>query len=100
DQSKLKLNTLDRRTERVSSCRMLWSSCRFLVIAFAFACGQIASAIEPANPNASPSTRALLNFFDSLNTRSHKKILSGQFSDFGKGANLRIMERVHEKTGH
>ena len=79
---------------------MLWSSCRFLVIAFAFACGQIASAIEPANPNASPSTRALLNFFDSLNTRSNKNILSGQFSDFGNGANLRIMERVHEKTGH
>jgi hypothetical protein len=28
-----------------------------------------------------------------------RRILSGQFSDFGDGANLRIMERIQKRTG-
>lgn len=55
---------------------------------------------EPANPKANPAVRAVLNYFHELSGRTQgKRILSGQFSDFGNGANLRIMERIHEKTG-
>lgn len=56
---------------------------------------------EPANPKSNAATRALLNYFHELSNRTEgKRILSGQFSNFGNGANLRIMERVHETTGH
>lgn len=60
-----------------------------------------AHAAEPANPNATPQTRVILNYFHELSARKDgRRILSGQFSDFGHGANLRIMERIQEKTGH
>jgi mannan endo-1,4-beta-mannosidase len=62
--------------------------------------GFLGEAAEPANTNASPAARAVLNYFSSLEGRTNKHILSGQFSDFGNGANLRIMERVKDKTGH
>jgi mannan endo-1,4-beta-mannosidase len=62
-------------------------------------CGTGMSA-EPANPKSNAATHAVLNYFHDLSSRTEgKRILSGQFSDFGNGANLRIMERVHEKTG-
>lgn len=59
-----------------------------------------ASASEPANPQASPATRRVLDYFHELSARKEgRRILSGQFSDFGHGANLRIMEQIHERTG-
>ena len=75
--------------------------CRTIVfIALGLFCGKGISA-EPANPKSNPATRAQLDYFHDLSGRTAgKRILSGQFSDFGNGANLRIMERVHEKTGH
>ena len=58
-------------------------------------------AAEPANRSATPQTRKILDYFTELSTRKEgRRILSGQFSDFGNGANLRIMERIHERTGH
>jgi len=61
----------------------------------------LAPAAEPANSDATPQTRKILNYFHDLATRKEgRRMLSGQFSDFGNGANLRIMERIHEKTGH
>ena len=59
-----------------------------------------APAAEPANPNASAATRAVLQYFYSLNGRTNKHILSGQFSDFGNGAARPIMQQIKEKTGH
>src|SRR5262245_50541620 len=57
-------------------------------------------AAEPANLSASPQVRTILNYFHELSTRKEcRRILSGQFSDFGNGANLRIMERIQERTG-
>jgi len=58
-------------------------------------------AAEPANPHANPATRRVLDYFHELSARKEgRRILSGQFSDFGNGANLRLMERIHERTGH
>jgi mannan endo-1,4-beta-mannosidase len=60
-----------------------------------------AHAAEPANPQTKPAARVVLNYFHELaNRREGRHILSGQFSDFGNAANLRIMERIQEKTGH
>jgi mannan endo-1,4-beta-mannosidase len=59
-----------------------------------------AHAAEPANPKANAQARAILNYFHELPAKAEKRILSGQFSDFGNGANLRLLERIHEKTGH
>lgn len=61
----------------------------------------LAAATGPANTNATPATRRVLAYFHELSARTNgRRILSGQFSDFGNGANLRIMERIHERTGH
>lgn len=64
-------------------------------------CRAAAPSAEPANPKANPKARAVLQYLRALDARREgPRILSGQFSDFGRGANLRIMERVHERTGH
>lgn len=57
-------------------------------------------ALETANPHANASARKVLAFLDSLSTRTNKHILSGQFSDFGDGASLRLLREIHDKTGH
>ncbi len=55
---------------------------------------------EPANPRANPATRAVLKYFQGLSAAPDRRIVSGQFTDFGRGANLRLMTNVFEKTGH
>ncbi|MEI7807557.1 MAG: glycosyl hydrolase [Verrucomicrobiota bacterium] len=59
-----------------------------------------ASPTDSANPNASPKTRAVLKYFQSLPACADKRIVSGQFTEFGNGAKLQLMEQIHEKTGH
>ncbi|MFO1498720.1 MAG: glycosyl hydrolase [Verrucomicrobiota bacterium] len=55
---------------------------------------------QPSNPAANRSAHAVLDFFWSLRAGTNRHILSGQFSNFGQGANRRIMDRIHEQTGH
>jgi mannan endo-1,4-beta-mannosidase len=64
--------------------------------AFAIAAGDT----DPANPRASEATRAVLAYFQSLSAAPERHVISGQFSNFGKGASLRAMTNVFEKTGH
>ena len=75
--------------------------CRMLIFAaISLGCAST-TAVEPANPKANAATRAVLNYFHELAGKTQgKRILSGQFTDFGNGANLRVIERVHDKTGH
>ncbi len=56
-------------------------------------------AVEPANRKSNPQVRAVLDYFYSLAGKTDSRIVSGQFTDFGNGSNLRIMERIHEATG-
>lgn len=56
-------------------------------------------AAEPANPKATKAARAILEYFYGLEKRTDKRIVSGQFSDFGNGAGLKIMKEIQEKTG-
>ena len=58
-----------------------------------------AFGLEPANPKANIKARAILNYFDSLGSRSAGRLLSGQFVDFGKGSTRRVLDEVHDKAG-
>jgi mannan endo-1,4-beta-mannosidase len=57
-------------------------------------------ATDPANPNANPATRAVLKYFQGLEGAAGRHIVSGQFSDAGKRASLRLMTNIFDKTGH
>jgi mannan endo-1,4-beta-mannosidase len=59
-----------------------------------------AFALEPANPKASPRARAILNYLEKLPQRADKRLVSGQFTDFGPSAKLAVCENIHQKTGH
>ncbi len=60
----------------------------------------ILSAAEPANPHTNTAARAVLDYFHELTDRQvGPHILSGQFTNFGNGANLRIIQRIHEQNG-
>jgi mannan endo-1,4-beta-mannosidase len=55
---------------------------------------------EPANPNANARAKAILQYFQSLEGRTNKCLLSGQFSRFGWNTNADLMKEIHDKTGH
>ncbi len=61
--------------------------------------GVAVKALEPANTNANAKARAILNYFQSLGARTDKRFVSGQFVGAGRGASLRLMDRIHEQTG-
>ena len=54
----------------------------------------------PANLHATTQTKAVLKYFQSLEARSDKRLLSGQFSSFGDRASLRLFEEIHTNSGH
>jgi mannan endo-1,4-beta-mannosidase len=53
-----------------------------------------------ANLHSNAQAKAILKYFQNLEGRTNKCLLSGQFSSFGGGANLRLMNSIHDKTGH
>jgi mannan endo-1,4-beta-mannosidase len=53
-----------------------------------------------ANPKSNATAKAILRYVQSLKERTDKRVLSGQFSNFGKGANLSLMDKIHDQTGH
>ena len=70
------------------------------VLALTFDRGLTSSAAEPANPETNPKGRAILNYIESLPQRSDKRLISGQFCDFGQGAKLGACQEAFAKTGH
>ena len=57
-----------------------------------FTCAAWAGAdTDPANPGANAATRAVLKYFQSLSATPERRIVSGQFSNFGKGAKARAL---------
>jgi mannan endo-1,4-beta-mannosidase len=58
------------------------------------------SPVAPANPKANAKAQAILKYFHDLSGRQDKRVLSGQFTDFGNGASLRLMNDIQDKTGH
>ena len=58
------------------------------------------SPTDPANPHANAQTRALLRYIQGLPAAGSHKILSGQFTQFGSGAGVKMLDQIHDKTGH
>ena len=56
-------------------------------------------ASEPANPNAGAKARAVLKYLQGLEARQEKRLLSGQFTDAGNGASLRLPREIHDQAG-
>jgi mannan endo-1,4-beta-mannosidase len=55
---------------------------------------------QPANPEANAKAKTVLAYIHSLEPRTDKRVLSGQFSNFGDRASLRLANQIHEKSGH
>ena len=55
---------------------------------------------KPANPHANLPARAILKYIAGLEARSEKRLLSGQFTDFGSNGGLALVEQIHQRTGH
>ena len=71
--------------------------CLLLAVALAPGCR---TSQAPANPKSNVRAKAILEYFQSLEGRTNKCLLSGQFSNFGPGAGLRLMDEIHDHTGH
>ena len=71
--------------------------CLLLALSLASGCR---TAQAPANPKSNARAKAILQYVQSLEGRTNKCVLSGQFSNFGDGANLRLMDEIHDRTGH
>jgi mannan endo-1,4-beta-mannosidase len=69
------------------------------VLAFSLLFSGAAIALEPANPQANAKARAILNYFQGLSTRQDKRLVSGQFTEAGPTATLRLMNEIHDQTG-
>jgi mannan endo-1,4-beta-mannosidase len=53
----------------------------------------------PADRTPDARAKAILAYFQSLESRPNKRIVSGQFVGFGGGASLRLMKEIHARTG-
>jgi mannan endo-1,4-beta-mannosidase len=58
------------------------------------------AGLEPANPQTNLSTRAILSYIAGLESHSEKRMLSGQFTDFGDNGTLGILDGIHKQSGH
>jgi mannan endo-1,4-beta-mannosidase len=58
------------------------------------------TAQPPAAPTSDAKAKAILQYFKNLELRADKRLVSGQFVNFGGGANLLLMNEIHKKTGH
>jgi len=54
-------------------------------------------AVRPANPRAHPRAAEILRYFHGLAGRG--QLLSGQFTNFGRRADLRLPRQIHRATG-
>jgi len=54
----------------------------------------------PANLRTNAKAKAILEYFQNLEGHTNKCVISGQFSDFGDGASLSLMDEIHDKTSH
>src|SRR5690242_7539016 len=76
---------------------MKFSGCLLLVLVVASGCR---TPQAPANPRTNARAKAILHYFQGLEARSGKRVVSGQFSNFGDGANVQILSQIHDQAGH
>jgi mannan endo-1,4-beta-mannosidase len=72
----------------------------FCLLLAAVLCSACQTPSPPANPESNTRTKAVLSYFQGLESRTDKRLVSGQFSNFGGGASLRLMNEIHDRSGH
>ncbi len=72
----------------------------FLYVSIMASVALAGPAPEPANAKANAGTRAVLKYFQDLSGAPARRIVSGQFANFGPWATLRPITAVSKKTGH
>jgi len=58
------------------------------------------SPTATANPAANAQARRVLDYLTQLPSSGEKRILSGQFTDYGPAANLALCDQAFKQTGH
>ena len=71
-----------------------------VALAWALAPAPEARALEPADPKANAKARAVLDYFGSLADKPEKRLVSGQFTNYGPGADLSTCEDAFKASGH
>lgn len=66
-----------------------------LVLVLAFC----ASALETANPKASPAAKAILDYYGSLAAKPEQRLLTGQFIGYNSGVKPAMLETIKAKVG-
>lgn len=61
---------------------------------------QPARALEPANPGATAKARAILDYLGGLPARADKRLVSGQFTEYGPTAKAANCEDAFKAGGH
>jgi mannan endo-1,4-beta-mannosidase len=59
-----------------------------------------ADAQEAANPAANEKTKAILKYVQSLDPQAAKHLISGQFINSQDPSDVRLMDKIHDKTGY
>jgi mannan endo-1,4-beta-mannosidase len=57
-------------------------------------------APRPADANANSKAREILTYLTGLEGRADKRLVSGQFTEFGDSGNLSLLQKVQAQTGH
>lgn len=74
---------------------------RWFLPLVSLACSSAAfAAVAPANPATSPQARAVLEYLTGLEARTEKRLVSGQFTDFGDKGTLKLLEQTEQLNGH
>jgi mannan endo-1,4-beta-mannosidase len=60
----------------------------------------LAASVTPANPKSTVQTQAVLNYISGLEAKTEKRLLSGQFTDFGDNGKISLLEPINRRNGH
>jgi mannan endo-1,4-beta-mannosidase len=63
-------------------------------------CCKAAMALEPANPKTTAKGRAVLDYLASLPDRKDSRVVSGQFTDFGDGSDMSLLDECKRVSSH
>ncbi len=71
----------------------------FTLLGLTSAVSRAAECAAPADPQLNAKGRAILAYYQQLQSRPELKLISGQFLNFGPGSSLHAAERIFATTG-
>lgn len=73
---------------------------RLIILLLCLAPSLRGAELALANPRANSRARAVLDYIAGLDGGPTKRMLSGQFTDFGDNGTVAILEKIHRQSGH